>query len=629
MYVKAFIGKLEKLPISYRKAILISIDFLSIVFSLLVAKYVLEISNISETINSISKLAILSSTCLTVYLLTGQYKALTKYSSIQNIYSIAIRNLLVLFVLCLWDIGKIKEYIGIMLIINIIVTLNKNILSYILNSINLKKKKNIIIYGAGSAGAQLANSLKINNKYLIKLFIDDDKTLYERTLCGIRISNPSILKELENKIDIVYFCIPSINLAKRKKILNDLSEYSFQTRVVPSIDELNHNKITFNDARRINIEELIFRESTCINNTNVKDSYKNKVVCITGAGGSIGSELFCQISELKPKKIVLIDMSEYNLYKIQKDIIDKKKIKIDVRLILGNAVEDKFINKIFLVHNVNIVLHAAAYKHVPIVELNPLSGMKNNIISTKVICEAALKNKLEKCILISSDKAVRPTNLMGASKRVCEIIFKIYHKKSLNIKAYNQTIYASVRFGNVLGSSGSVVPLFKEQISKGGPITITHPNMIRYFMTIKEACILVMESTVLASGGETYLLDMGKPIKIVELARKMVKLSGLSVKERTNPEGDIEFKYMNLREGEKLYEELLVDGQAIPTNHNQIYESIENDKTDYKYLDNKISCLKNELKEDNIENSIKIMKLIVPEWSKSNKLVKEVVKEWN
>ena len=336
---------------------------------------------------------------------------------------------------------------------------------------------------------------------------------------------------------------------------------------------------------------------------------------MTGGGGSIGSELCRQIFSLKPKTLVILDNSEFNLYKIKCELDIFKVSNIEVHYLLLDCINEKELVFEFKKHNVNIVFHSAAYKHVPMVEINPIYGIKNNVFSTLAICEAAIKTNVDAVILISSDKAVRPTNIMGASKRLSELILQAYSQRSKNnsIELSNKEIlFSMVRFGNVLDSSGSVVPLFKKQIKKGGPITLTHPNMTRYFMTIKEAAELLLQSSTMAVGGDVFLLDMGKPIKIYDLACKMIELSGLKIKDKNNPKGDIEIHELGIRSGEKLYEELLINAKAKKTFHPLIFKAVEK-SIPYDQLISLLEEMKLAIEENNKSKVLKFLIKAVPE----------------
>jgi FlaA1/EpsC-like NDP-sugar epimerase len=342
-------------------------------------------------------------------------------------------------------------------------------------------------------------------------------------------------------------------------------------------------------------------------------SIKNKVCCVTGAGGSIGSELVKQIIRLIPKKIVLFEINEYSLYSLMQEISNINE-DLEIVHILGDATKKNIVRNALIENSVDVLFHAAAYKHVPLVEENPLTGVFNNIVSTRLICEEALRADVEKVVFISTDKAVRPTNVMGASKRLGELIVQSYSELVTQDNKLN-TIYSIVRFGNVLGSSGSVIPLFKKQILQGGPITLTHPDVTRYFMTIEEAVSLVIQTSVLSKGGEVFLLDMGKPVKIIELAKQMIKLSGLNLRDENNINGDIDIKVVGLREGEKLYEELLIDAKAEETEHSLIFKARES-FIPFDKLKNKLDILEEYLVNNDTKLVLSVLKELVPEWER-------------
>ena len=339
--------------------------------------------------------------------------------------------------------------------------------------------------------------------------------------------------------------------------------------MLPSVSDLAGGKVSVDDLRKVHIEDLLGRDKVAANQNLLTKNIKDKIVLVTGAGGSIGSELCRQILNLKPKELILFEMNELALYKIDKELLSYNKSKIKIHPVLGNVNNSKRLNKVFKYFNVDTVYHTAAYKHVPIVEFNNAEGADNNIFGTLSCAQAAIKNKIKTFVLISTDKAVRPTNTMGATKRTSELI--------LQALAKTQTItkFTMVRFGNVLDSSGSVIPLFKEQINNGGPLTVTDRNVIRYFMTISEAVELVIQAGAMGTGGDVFILDMGEPVSIDDLAKKMIKLSGLELRDELNPNGDIEIKYTGLRPGEKLYEELLVGDDCAKTNNPLIMRAEE------------------------------------------------------
>ena len=380
-----------------------------------------------------------------------------------------------------------------------------------------------------------------------------------------------------------------------------------------------HAKIS--ETRSLKIEDLIYRDIVKTDSKIIRNSFTNKTILITGAGGSIGKEITMQILKINPKRIIILDFCEYNLYSLKNQILLKSNLNIHFSFILGDCCNKKLIDSLFKKFTIDILIHSAAYKHVPLVEENPLIGLSNNILSTKILTDYAIKYKIEKAVLISTDKAVRPTNVMGASKRVAELIFLNSQNIINSNEVYKNTKFSIVRFGNVLGSSGSVVPLFNNQIKKGGPITITHPSVTRFFMTIEEATILVLEAASFSKGGELFLLDMGEPIKILDLAKKLIKLNGLTIKNENSKEGDIEIKFIGLREGEKLFEELLIDGNILPTPSEYIFKTNEKEK-EYSYYRIILDDLIKNIKEGKEKNSIDLMKRIVPEWKKSEYLNK-------
>ncbi|WP_167315827.1 polysaccharide biosynthesis protein [Prochlorococcus marinus] len=508
------------------------------------------------------------------YIITGQYKALTRYSSSVDFYAILARNIILVFILFL--IGKIFNLAMPALTIWILTAalvssfsfivrlFLKDVIFFLKNKLN-NKQKNIVIYGAGDAGNQLANALCLSQKYKIISFIDDSSNLQGRTIGGIPIKSPNYLNFQNSKVDKVLLAIPSLTKERKKTLLENLEKKSIGVLQIPSIDELTSGSAQIDTLRPVSPEDLLSRDIATYEDNNLEELIKNKVVCISGAGGSIGSELCRQIIKLKPKKLILIEMNEHSLYKINYELTQKEIYEIEIIPILENASNYKSLNLLFKQIKINILFHAAAYKHVPLVEMNPMSGLANNFLSTSNLCKLALENSIERIILISSDKAVRPTNLMGVSKRLSELIFQAYSKIDNKKDVNKKTIFAMVRFGNVLGSSGSVVPLFNKQITKGGPITLTHPDVIRFFMTISESVQLVLQAALLANGGDLFILDMGKPVKIYDLAMKMINLRGLKIKNKENPDGDIEIIFTGLRPGEKLFEELLIDADTEST----------------------------------------------------------------
>ena len=376
---------------------------------------------------------------------------------------------------------------------------------------------------------------------------------------------------------------------------------------VPSIDALTSGRASIDALHPVAIEDLLGRDQAIPEQTLLSQAFTQKVVCVTGAGGSIGSELCRQILELKPKALLLLERSEPALYAIDQELTNRGLDGVKLLPVLGSASDEALVQLLFQREQVQVVVHAAAYKHVPLVEANPLAGIANNVFSTLVICQTAEALGLERVLLISTDKAVRPTNVMGASKRLAELVVQGAAQSS------EKTFYSMVRFGNVLGSSGSVVPLFTKQIESGGPITLTHPDIVRYFMTIPEAAQLVLQAAGLATGGEVFVLDMGEPVRIHDLAQQMVKLSGLQLKDQANPDGDIEIVCTGLRPGEKLYEELLIDADAQPTSHPLIFCAQEA-CWPAAQLELCLKQMRQSLQHQDAAAVLNLLKKLVPEW---------------
>lgn len=432
------------------------------------------------------------------------------------------------------------------------------------------QKKRIAIYGAGNAGQQIAAALYNSDEHLPVLFIDDDPSLTGQQLGRLKVYDAdSALKLLAKKnVDEILIALPSVGRMRKSEIVKFLEPAHIKITEIPGLTKLVDGEIRVSDIQEVDIIDLLGRDPVPPIAHLLAKNIQNKIVMVTGAGGSIGSELCRQIIKNQPKMLVLYELTEFALYDIDKEL--RQIASCDIVPILGTVQDQQKLERIIEQHHVQTVYHAAAYKHVPLVECNPIAGLKNNAIGTANSLNAAVKKGVETFVLISTDKAVRPTNVMGASKRMAELYCQAVAETKPN------TQISIVRFGNVLGSSGSVVPLFRQQIAKGGPITVTHPDVTRYFMTIPEASQLVIQAGALGSGGDVFLLDMGEPVRIQDLARQMIALSGLKVREANTTDGDIEIAYSGLRPGEKLYEELLIDQDNTGyTEHTRILRSFE------------------------------------------------------
>ena len=437
-------------------------------------------------------------------------------------------------------------------------------------------KKQVIIYGAGFLGRQLALNLVYNKEYDLVFFIDDNKNLWGGTIDGYPVRSPSYLSNSNDNKNLkeIWLAMNSLSEINRNKLMN-IRNLRLHVRTLPNISSLKDNKVSLSDLRELNLYELTGRYPVKPDEDLLKKCVFKKVVLITGAGGSIGSEICRQIIIYKPKLIILIDNSEAALYHIYDELNSnfQQNIKNDTILIplLVNVQDKHHLNHVFENWNPETVYHAAAYKHVPLVEQNIIAGIKNNLIGTLECANLAMQNNVKHFVLVSTDKAVRPTNIMGASKRLAESVLQLLSKDPNN----NCTLFCIVRFGNVIGSSGSVIPLFRKQIAAGGPLTLTHKKITRYFMSIKEAAQLVVQAGAMSKGGEVFILDMGQPIRIIDLAINMIETTGFRLKDKNNLDGDIEIKVTGLRPGEKLYEELLIGKNAKPTNHKKIFKANE------------------------------------------------------
>ena len=437
--------------------------------------------------------------------------------------------------------------------------------------------ENIVIYGAGEAGRDLLEGLRNSHKYNVVAYIDDDPQLTGAYLLGKKIYPAHELVSLVEELDIaqVFLAIPSISRAQKRQIIDKFSGIAIKIKELPSLEEIADEKVTVSSMRKVDILDVLDRQTVEPDVLLLQKNISGKCVLVTGAGGSIGSELCRQVIKNQPKCLVLYELSEFALYSIHQELTIKqantpayKDIKIVA--VIGNVTNESNLLRILKLHNIQTVYHAAAYKHVPMVEHNPFEGVINNTKGTYHCARAAIQANVETFVLISTDKAVRPTNVMGASKRLAELVCQGLSQ------ADSQTCISMVRFGNVLGSSGSVVPLFTKQIEQGKPITVTHPDVTRYFMTIPEAANLVIQAGAMASGGEVFVLDMGEPVKIVDLAQRMIHLSGFDIKDASHPKGDIEVIFTGLRDGEKLYEELIIGEDNVEsTDHPLIMQALE------------------------------------------------------
>ena len=436
----------------------------------------------------------------------------------------------------------------------------------------------VLIYGAGSTGRQLAIAMRNSPNYSIKGFLDSDLSLENTIIQGMKVYCPNEVDELVGKLGIkkILLAMPRASRVERKRIIDSLIHLPVEVLTVPDFTDIVEGKAMVDQLKDVAIDDLLGRDTVEPNPDLMRENIKGKVVMVTGAGGSIGSELCRQIVQQEPSTLILFELSEFGLYQVDKEItqiVDNLELMVQVVPLLGSVQRINRLSATMRAFNVQTVYHAAAYKHVPLVEYNVVEGVRNNLFGTYYTAKAAIEARVESFVLISTDKAVRPTNVMGATKRMAELSLQALAVEEN--KKVGGTRFCMVRFGNVLGSSGSVIPLFKRQIEKSEPITVTHPDIIRYFMTIPEAAQLVIQAGAMGKGGDVFVLDMGEPVKIVDLAKNLIRLSGLEVKSTENPAGDIEIKFTGLRPGEKLYEELLIGDNVQVTEHERIMTANE------------------------------------------------------
>jgi FlaA1/EpsC-like NDP-sugar epimerase len=542
-----------------------------------------------------------------IFFLSGLYRAIFRYSGMFAMMTMARAALIygILFAAVFTFIGVlgVPRTIGLIqpIVVFLLVGTSRAVARVWLGGLyQLEMKRSsfpqVLIYGAGSAGRQLASAMANSHEMRVVGFLDDDDRLHGHVLNGLEIFNPVDIEEIANQKGVkdVLLAIPSASRARRNQIIGLLSKLKISVRTLPGLSDIASGKVTLSDLRELDIDDLLGRGPVKPNGLLLNRNTHNKTVLVTGAGGSIGSELCRQVLKTQPRRLLLVEMSEFALYQIHQEIQaalelldDSSAVDFEVVPLLASVCDEVRMHEIMDTWKPHTIYHAAAYKHVPLVEHNPTEGVRNNVWGTRVCAEAAVRNGVQNFVLISTDKAVRPTNIMGATKRLAEMVLQAlndtkstvdYHRtfSASNSVTSTRTCFSMVRFGNVLGSSGSVVPLFRQQIKNGGPITLTHPDITRYFMTIPEAAQLVIQAGAMGSGGDVFVLDMGEPVRIYDLATRIVELSGLSLRNEKNPHGDIEIKVTGLRPGEKLYEELLIGDNPKPTQHPRILKAQEN-----------------------------------------------------
>jgi FlaA1/EpsC-like NDP-sugar epimerase len=514
-----------------------------------------------------------------IFWLSGLYRTIFRYSGSSIIFSVAIAviiySLLYFCVFGLYRVEGVPRSIGLLqpMLLFFGVSGSRLCVKFILGTSISKKTKSskaTLIYGVGSTGRQLASSLDNSTEYKVVGFLDDNDRYHGQVLQGQEIYSPLKIADLikSKEVQLILLALPSISRSRRNEILKNLTNYPLQVQTLPTVADIIQGRISLSDIKDLDVDDILNRDEVLPNTELLIKNITSKVVLVTGAGGSIGSQIARQIVKLNPEKLLLLELNEFALYKVYEELkITNKNLKIIPLLV--NVQDQSKVNEVFKTFKVDTVYHAAAYKHVPLVEENISESIKNNVFGTLAVTKVALSQSVENFVLISSDKAVRPTNIMGASKRLAELCVQGLHKNDKN----NKTKMSIVRFGNVLESSGSVIPKFKKQIKDGGPITLTHPDVTRYFMTLTEASQLVIQAGAMSEDCDVFILDMGDSVKIKDLIYKIVKLSGLRIKDKNNEEGDIEIKIIGLRPGEKLYEELLLGDNPQKTQHPKIQKA--------------------------------------------------------
>jgi FlaA1/EpsC-like NDP-sugar epimerase len=527
---------------------------------------------------------------LPIFAKMGLYRAVFRYAGIPALFAVtkavciyAVSYAVILLVLALPDLPRtlcVLQPLLLLLAVGSSRALGRYLLSgEYLSRFKQKDRTRVLIYGAGSAGRQLAGAMANTASMRAIGFLDDDERLHGQMLHGLFIYNPAELDKLIKQFHVndVLLAVPSASRKRRNEILEKMRRTGVSVRTLPGLMDLAEGRVSINDLMDLDIDDLLGRDAVPPHPLLMGKNIHKKVVLVTGAGGSIGSELCRQIIKQGPTKLLLLELSEFALYTVHLELIqllvDENQPQVELIPLLASARDENRVREILRTWKPHTVYHAAAYKHVPMVEHNPAEGIKNNALGTWRMAKVAGEEGVKDFVLISTDKAVRPTNVMGASKRLAEMALQALAANAA-AKGRN-TRYAMVRFGNVLGSSGSVVPLFRKQIKANEPITLTHPDINRYFMSIPEAAQLVIQAGAMASGGDVFVLDMGQPVRIMDLAKRMVELSGLTVRDEANPNGDIEIKITGLRPGEKLYEELLIGDNPMPTKHPRIMKAHE------------------------------------------------------
>lgn len=576
-----------------------------------------------------------------IFIRFGLYRAIFRYTGPAALLATAKATAVyggVLLALLLWaqwtgvaqSLGVLPRSIGILqpLIFFLLVAASRAFARFWLadlNPVGGRSQSRFLIFGAGTAGVQTASAMAISSQFALVGFVDDDPSKVGRSINRVPVFAPASIGDLvaEQGVTDLLLALPNTSRTRRKDIIESLRSLPLHIRTLPDWADLASGRVTVQDFKELDIEDLLGRDPVPPNTDLLARNLAGKVVLVTGAGGSIGSELCRQIVAERPRQLLLLDHSEFNLYSIHQELMGAcESSGLDVELVplLGSVANLARLEEVCRSYRPHTVYHAAAYKHVPIVESNPAVGIDNNVFGTLNMAQAASDSGVASFVLVSTDKAVRPTNIMGASKRMAELVLQALAAQK---PPHTGTCFSMVRFGNVLGSSGSVVPLFRRQLAAGGPLTVTHADVTRYFMTIPEAAQLVLQAGAMASGGEVFVLDMGEPVRIVDLARRMVELSGMTVRDEATPDGDITISITGLRPGEKLYEELLIGDNPTATAHLRIMKAHEH-YFEWPELDRHLQALRRGVETDDIEQIKDVLRTCVhgyvagPGWSESS-----------
>lgn len=580
---------------------------------------------------------------LPIFVISGLYRAIFRYSGWPALLAVtramATYGLLYASVFTAIGFEGIPRTVGLIqpLLLFFAVGLSRALARYWLGGmyrtqLQIAALPKTLVYGAGSAGRQLVSALDHSFEMRVVGFLDDDDRLHGHILNGQPIFSPDDLDELieSKRVTHVLLAIPSASRHRRNEILNKIGQFPVAVRTLPSMSELAEGRVTVSDLHELELDDLLGREPVAPNHILLAKNITGKVVLVTGAGGSIGSELCRQLIKLKPSRLLLVEINEYALYSIHDELSTNLQLTVGngqqrfVVPLLASVVDEVRMREILDTWRPNTIYHAAAYKHVPMVEHNVAEGVKNNVLGTLLTAQVAAEKGVSDFVLISTDKAVRPTNVMGASKRLAEMCLQALQVNSQQLAAgggkHKGTTFSMVRFGNVLGSSGSVIPKFRQQIRNGGPISLTHPEINRFFMTIPEAAQLVIQAGAMAKGGDVFVLDMGEPIKIMDLARRMVELSGLTVRDEHRPEGDIEITVTGLRPGEKLYEELLIGDDPQPTQHTRIQRA-QDSFIPWNELETDLNTLRIVLDHNDVDIILALLNKLVAGYHPSSQIV--------